>query len=406
MRAVVLGAAIAALASFAFAAPPAYVLDPLFAAPIDRALENIEQSEMPEDRREALLARLNLLAWSRDNADFYYRRSDQRIYGWGGAPCPPGPPYHVTPSAPIEPGDLCAMGMGSIASWYGGSMPRETPAAPSEAALARLDAARMHYARAVELNPDDLWMRLGYAYTLDRQQRTDEARAQLRAIMQIGRRVLARKEVWGWQVDVLREAADQLEHLAVSRRDRQSLRRLRARMERVEIGPPPISPIMVPLADASFDDLVDLASPVGWNFSGQRVAPPRGWLCDNAAWLVWDPNRRAQITSGFDMIGERAWGVFWRDGFEALRALDDNRDGEVSGAELGGLALWRDTNGDGVSQSSEVRPLAYYGVVGLAVRGTPTRPGLITAPAGVRLEDGRTRPLYDWTPGLASAPNS
>lgn len=70
MRAVVLGAAIAAVASFAFAAPPPYVIDPLFAAPIDRALENIEQSEMPEDRREALLARLNLLAWSRDDAIF------------------------------------------------------------------------------------------------------------------------------------------------------------------------------------------------------------------------------------------------------------------------------------------------------------------------------------------------
>ncbi|MGH6952260.1 MAG: hypothetical protein ACREH4_15465, partial [Vitreimonas sp.] len=152
--------------------------------------------------------------------------------------------------------------------------------------------------------------------------------------------------------------------------------------------------------------LVDLASPVGWNFSGQRVAPPRGWLRDNAAWLVWDPNRRAQITSGFDMIGERAWGVFWRDGFEALRALDDNRDGEVSGAELGGLALWRDTNGDGVSQSSEVLPLADYGVAALAVRGAPTRPGLITAPAGVRFEDGRTRPLYDWTPGLDGSPVS
>jgi hypothetical protein len=98
--------------------------------------------------------------------------------------------------------------------------------------------------------------------------------------------------------------------------------------------------------------------------------------------------------------------VFWSDGFEAMRSLDDNRDGELAGAELEGLALWRDGDSDGVSDPGEVLPLASHGIAGLAVRGAQQRPDLIVAPTGVRLEDGRTRPLYDWTPGFASAPNS
>jgi hypothetical protein len=41
------------------------------------------------------------------------------------------------------------------------------------------------------------------------------------------------------------------------------------------------------------------------------------------------------------------------------------------------------------------------------VRGERTRRDLITARGGVRFDDGATRPLYDWTPGLgASGPVS
>jgi len=121
---------------------------------------------------------------------------------------------------------------------------------------------------------------------------------------------------------------------------------------------------------------------------------------------VWDPEWRGQVNSGFDMIGQRTWSVFWSDGFEALRALDDNRDGQLTGSELGGLALWRDENMNGVSDPGEVIPANVHGIAGLAVRGQATRPGLMTAPNGVRFDNGLTRPLYDWTPGLGRTPVS
>jgi hypothetical protein len=164
--------------------------------------------------------------------------------------------------------------------------------------------------------------------------------------------------------------------------------------------------MLIPLRDAPFERLVDRGSPVAFDFAGGGDARAQGWVTPDAAWLVWDPEWRGNVRSGLEMAGRQTWSVIWRDGFEALRALDDNRDGELTGAELGGLALWRDENGDGVSDPGEVLPANVHGIAALSVRGGAARPGLLTAPAGVRFEDGRTRPLYDWTPGRSGAPVS
>jgi len=68
----------------------------------------------------------------------------------------------------------------------------------------------------------------------------------------------------------------------------------------------------------------------------------------------------------------------------------------LTGAELAGLGLWQDANGDGVSDPGEVRTLAEHGIVGLSCRGEPVRPDLIRSDRGARLSDGSTRPTFDW----------
>jgi len=151
-----------------------------------------------------------------------------------------------------------------------------------------------------------------------------------------------------------------------------------------QAGPPQVtSRIVAPLADVPFEQLV----------------VQQDSLTPDAGWLVWDPEWRGEVRSPSDMIGQRAWSSVWADGFEALRALDANRDGELAGDELMGLSLWRDENGNGVSEPGEVLPANVHGIAALSVIGQPTRPGLLIAPHGVRFDDGRTRPLYDWTPG-------
>jgi hypothetical protein len=380
---------------------------PVYEAPIDRALQNVTAMDGIEPvQRELALGRLNLLAYARDNGAFAYIRENDQLSEAGSMLCSEvrpsgyGPPE--TPDT-FGPNDQCAAY--NFALGPRDETPVQAPQTPSAGALARLEAARGHYSRALAAAPNNLRARLGYAYVLDRLGRTSQARRELRTILKKGVPRLAGEQSEWEDHAVLTETAAHLAHLATSRSDRARMERLRTRLEASR----PIiyvTPIVVPMRNAPFSQLVDEGSRVAFDFAGTGDRRVQGWLTPDAAWLVWDPEWRGEVRSGFDMIGQRTWSVFWSDGFEALRALDDNRDGELTGGELGGLSLWRDENRNGVSDPGEVIPANVHGIAGLGVRGNVTRPGLITAPTGVRFDDGRTRPLYDWTPGLGRTPVS
>jgi hypothetical protein len=76
------------------------------------------------------------------------------------------------------------------------------------------------------------------------------------------------------------------------------------------------------------------------------------------AWLVFDPRGEGTVATATQLFGRVSFGMFWRNGYEALRVLDDNQDGALTGVELRGLAPWRDENVHGVSERGEVKPLA------------------------------------------------
>jgi hypothetical protein len=398
----------AALAASANAIPYIPPPEPVYEAPIDRALENVAaMDQLDPAQRERLLGRLNLLAYARNDANFTYLREGDRFNEAGDILCSEAPapiPRHPEQEQRVfGPDERCARYDFQLGPRD--ELPGAAPDQPVAKALARLDAARAHYERAIELDGDDLRARLGLAYVFDRLGRLDDARRELRCILHLGLPRLAGPQAEWEDHAVLTETAAHLAHLATSRRDRARMEQLRARLEASQ----PVmyvTPVVVPLTDRPFERLVDNGSPVAFDFAGTGDRRAQGWITPEAAWLVWDPEWRGQVRSGFDMIGQRTWSVFWSDGFEALRALDDDRDGQLTGAELGGLSLWRDENRNGVSEPGEVLPANVHGIAALSVRGENTRPGLITAPDGVRFEDGRTRPLYDWTPGLDRAPVS
>ena len=397
------GSALAA-AAIPYIPPP----KPIYEAPIDRALANVTAMDGLEPaQRERLLGRLNLLAYARDDAAFTYLSENNALNEAGSVLCSEAPRNMRVPQEEPEPkfgpNDRCAQLDFQLGPED--EVPAAAPNAPNSGARARLEAARAHYAQALRLESANLRARLGYAYVLDRLGRTDQARRELRTILRLGMPQVA-GETSEWETHaVLTETAEHLAHLARSSGDRTKMRRLR---DRLQASRPMmyVTPIVVPMTDAPFASMTDVNSEVAFDFAGTGDRRAQGWLTADAAWLVWDPEWRGEITSGFDLIGQRTWAVFWSDGFEALRALDDNRDGELTGAELGGLSLWRDANRNGVSDPGEVMPVNVHGIAALATRGRATRPGLITAPAGVRFEDGRTRPLYDWTPGMDATPVS
>jgi hypothetical protein len=393
----------ASTAAIPYIPPP----QPVYEAPIDRALANVAAMEGLEPaQRERLMGRLNLLAYARNDGDFTYLNDGDQFNEAGSMLCTQARPGRSPPPETPDnfaPDDRCAAYNFNLGPQD--EVPDGAVEIDNDGAAARLEAARTHYARALQLDSADLRARLGYAYALDRLGETNTARRELRTILKRGLQRLSGPQSEWEDHAVLTETAAHLAHLAVSRSDRERMTRLR---QRLEASRPIIyvTPIVVPMRDVAFSRMVDEGSPIAFDFAGTGDRRAQGWLTPDAAWLVWDPEWRGEVRSGFDMIGQRTWSVFWSDGFEALRALDDNRDGQLTGGELGGLSLWRDENRNGVSDPGEVIPVIVHGISALGVRGEPARPGLITAPDGVRFENGQTRPLYDWTPGLSRAPVS
>jgi len=86
--------------------------------------------------------------------------------------------------------------------------------------------------------------------------------------------------------------------------------------------------------------------------------------------LAWDIDNDGQITSSkelfgeFDVNGQKSF----KNGYEKLaKHFDKDGNGVVEGAELNGLKIWEDRNGDGITQKGEMVELADRGVRSLNV---------------------------------------
>ena len=69
----------------------------------------------------------------------------------------------------------------------------------------------------------------------------------------------------------------------------------------------------------------------------------------------------------------------------------------LSGAELAGIAVWRDANSNGVSDAGEVIPAEEFGIVEIVVAGHEVG-GTLMQERGIRLGDGSVVATFDWTP--------
>jgi hypothetical protein len=111
------------------------------------------------------------------------------------------------------------------------------------------------------------------------------------------------------------------------------------------------------------------------------------WPTAVTPWIAVDRDGDGAITSGAELFGDSTGDA--RDGFEALAALDDNRDGVIDRHDpaFARLLLWSDTNGDRKSTPAELRPLAEaVASIPLAHDGVRGR---------VMLSDGRTGAVED-----------
>ena len=146
----------------------------------------------------------------------------------------------------------------------------------------------------------------------------------------------------------------------------------------------------------SLEDLLAPETTVTFDLDGTGRDQAWPWVSEETAILVWDPEESGEITSGRQLFGSVSWWLFFDDGYRALDALDDNRDGELAGDELPGLAIWTDANSNGISDPGEVVPIAKTGIEAISCRQTDTELGMPANYSGLRMTDGRVLPTYDW----------
>ena len=138
------------------------------------------------------------------------------------------------------------------------------------------------------------------------------------------------------------------------------------KLEKLPVGA--ITPILTCTAPGrSLASLLRPGTTVRFDLDGDGTVEHWPWIAPEAGLLVWDPDRRGVVHSGRQLFGSYTFRLFWRDGYAALAALDDNADRALRGRELEGIRIWFDRDSDGVSDPGEVEDLAAHGVTGLAV---------------------------------------
>jgi hypothetical protein len=159
----------------------------------------------------------------------------------------------------------------------------------------------------------------------------------------------------------------------------------------------PITPIIFSLKrSTSLNDLLDPTRKVAFNLDGTGARQQYSWVRPDTAFLVWQPNPARPVRSGRDLFGSATWWLMPANGYAAMALLDDDGDGWLTGAELKGLAVWQDSNQNGVAENSEIRSLARVGVVGLETTYAARIGASYVSPMGLRMADGRILPTYDW----------
>ena len=280
---------------------------------------------------------------------------------------------------------------------HGSKLPADTPRV--EASRKYLQLALEHYRTAIGLDSNSLIARLGYGWGLEQSGDKAGAIAAYRAVVtQAWPKEQSATSADLGQRFYTAEAGEYLIPLLDPGRDAKEIEELRSRVTRLRSMPRPITPVAVPLSDGlTPGDIVDLEARVPFDADGSGLRQRWTWISRDAGWLVYDSAGTGRITSALQWFGNVSFWLMWRNGYEALGALDDDGDGSLRGAELRYLAIWNDRNSDGVSAPQEVRSLRDHGIRAVSCRFT-AGDGLLTAARsaeGIELDTGRVRPTYD-----------
>jgi len=136
---------------------------------------------------------------------------------------------------------------------------------------------------------------------------------------------------------------------------------------------------------------------VYFNLDNDNFSERTAWVSGDDGFLARDLNGNGTI----DNIGE-LFGDATTPGFTALAALDSNSDGKISASDaaFGTLRIWRDVDGDGLTDPGELKTLAETGIAEISLAShAPTEGAVlgntIRAEATFTRADGTTSKISD-----------
>ena len=336
--------------------------------PVQRLIDNLSAKVEANPKDVTLrinLARAHAMAWARKGADVQV--DGQRL--WFGY-TPRFVPFSATKAKDEE---------------------------QQAAATKQLEASIVQYREAVKLAPNAVATTLGLAWVLDQAGEDEEARKLYRKVIKLSGEVEGKFKLGALGGRYLSiEAGEYLMAHLHPKQDAKEIREIKSRKARLEKLPRPITPIAIPLEDGlNESDIHNRDASVAFDADGTGLPTRWTWLNDNAGWLVYDAAGSGRITSATQLFGNVTFMMFWQNGYEALATLDDDGNGVIAGREIRHLAIWRDANRNGVSDSGEVSSLSSHGIRELRCTATTNNKGVLFCPNGVLFADGSTRPTFD-----------
>lgn len=112
------------------------------------------------------------------------------------------------------------------------------------------------------------------------------------------------------------------------------------------------------------------ASTVYFDLNNDGFAERTGWVAGGDGLLAIDLNANGKIDNQGELFGN---GGSYTDGFAALSALDSNSDNKITSADANWsqLRVWVDANGDGITDSGELKTLGSLGITRINLNDTP-----------------------------------
>ncbi|MFZ1249085.1 MAG: calcium-binding protein [Candidatus Saccharimonadales bacterium] len=136
-------------------------------------------------------------------------------------------------------------------------------------------------------------------------------------------------------------------------------------------------PLLLDLDGDGIETVSITDSVANFDLDGNGFAERTSWVKSDDGLLVRDRNGDGIINDGNELFGDRTIlsnGTLATSGFQALAELDSNGDGVINASDAAytTLRVWQDSNGNGVSEASELKSLANAGVSSIGLNSTVT----------------------------------